>query len=255
MSRVADHQIIADIACCVGFFTRLPVPASAGSARLADALWAAPVAGAVVGLIVGGTMLIGAALGLPPSLAALLGVAAGIAASGALHEDGAADVADGFWGGRTRDDRLAIMRDSRIGTYGTIAIVLSIGARWAALAEIATASGWTILFAAIAAHATSRAILPLFAARVPPARTDGLSAGLGMVRDRVATIAAALGFVLLMPSGIGFAVVGAILLAGVFVLMERLCRRAIGGQTGDVLGALQQCCEIVLLLALAAKFS
>lgn len=254
-SRVLDHPIAADIACCVGFFTRLPVPASAGGARLADALWAAPVAGAVIGLIVGCGMLIGAALGLPPSLAALVGLAAGIAATGALHEDGAADVADGFWGGRTRDDRLAIMRDSRIGTYGTIAVVLSLSARWAALAEIATASGWTILFAAVGAHAASRAILPLFAARVPAARSDGLSAGLGSVPDRAATLSTVLGLVLLLPSGLGFAIVAAVLLAGPFLLMERLCLRAIGGQTGDVLGTLQQCAEIVLLFTLAAKFS
>src|SRR5690606_6276515 len=112
-------------------------------------------------------ILAGLALGLPPAAAAVIGLAAGILLTGALHEDGAADVADGFGGGKTRDDKLAIMRDSRIGSYGTLALMLSVLARWIALTAIASAAeGGTILWASIAAHAASRAVLPAFLARV-----------------------------------------------------------------------------------------
>ena len=247
--------MLADIASCIAFFTRVPVPASRGGRSFAEALWAAPVAGALVGLCAGLAILAGLGLGLPQGAAAALGLAAGIVLTGALHEDGAADLADGFGGGRTAGDKLAIMRDSRIGSYGTLALILSALVRWSALAALAAAPGGAVLWAAIAAHAASRAVLPAFAAHVPPARDTGLSAGLGAIGTGAITAALGLGFVALLPLGIGFAVVVAVLLAGIFLLMGWLCRRQIGGQTGDVLGALQQGCEIAILLAAAAIFA
>src|SRR5690606_26418945 len=116
----------------------------------------------------------------------------------------------------------AIMRDSRIGSYGTLALILSALARWSALAA---APGGAVLWAAIAAHAASRAVLPAFAAHVPPARDSGLSAGLGAIGTGAITAALGLGFVALLPLGLGFAVVVAVLLAGIFLLMGWLCRR------------------------------
>ncbi|RIK85995.1 MAG: adenosylcobinamide-GDP ribazoletransferase, partial [Hyphomicrobiales bacterium] len=119
----------------------------------AETQWAAPVAGALVGLGVGAVAWLALALGLPASLAAAFALAAGIAVTGALHEDGLADTADGFGGGRDRDGKLAIMRDSRIGSYGVLALGLSLIARWAALAALAAASPAAALAAAVAAHA------------------------------------------------------------------------------------------------------
>ena len=244
---------LADIAACVGFYTRLPAARAGMDARaFAETQWAAPVAGALVGLGVGVVAWLALALGLPASLAAAFALAAGIAVTGALHEDGLADTADGFGGGRDRDGKLAIMRDSRIGSYGVLALGLSLIARWAALAALAAASPAAAFAAAVAAHAASRAALPALMAGLPPARPDGLSAGIGRVDDATARIAAALGLLLLLPGGFAFAFVAAVLVALLAFLVARLALAQIGGQTGDVLGAAQQAGEIAVLAAAAA---
>ncbi|MEX0407922.1 adenosylcobinamide-GDP ribazoletransferase [Aquibium sp. LZ166] len=251
--RFLDNPFVADILLCLGFFTRLPLPDLPRHRSFTHALWAVPVAGLVVGVVAGVAGGLALWLSLPSGAAAVLALAAGILVTGALHEDGAADVADGFGGGRTRGDKLTIMRDSRIGSYGTLALLLSALARWSAIAAIAAAEGgWGLLVALIAVHAGSRAVLPAFASIVLPARTDGLSAGLGIIDRNVALGALGLGFLALLPLGLGFAVLSALLLAAVFFGLAMLARHQIGGQTGDVLGALQQSCEIVLLLAAAA---
>lgn len=251
LPRASD--VLSDIVLCVTFFTRIPMPAAGTQRSFAQALWAAPVAGALVGLVAGGVLLVGLAFGLPSGAAAVLALAASVALTGALHEDGAADVADGFGSGRTHGDRLEIMRDSRIGSYGTLALVLLVLARWSALAAIASAAGaGTILLALVAAHAASRAVLPAFAFAVPPASATGLSAGIGPIGLNIVAIALGLGFAALLSLGPGLAFVASLLVAGIFLAMDRLCRRRIGGQTGDVLGALQQGCEAALLLAMAS---
>ena len=117
-----------DVADALRFFTRLSVsaPALAAPLDIPRIAWAAPVAGAVVGLVGALVLALTALLGLPPLLRAGLATAALVAATGALHEDGLADVADGFGGGATRARKLEIMRDSRIGAYGAIALALSL---------------------------------------------------------------------------------------------------------------------------------
>ncbi len=251
--RFLDNLFAADILLCLGFFTRLPLPDRPLTRSFTHALWAAPVAGLVVGVVAGVAGGLALWLSLPSGAAAVVALAAGILVTGALHEDGAADVADGFGGGRTRGDKLTIMRDSRIGSYGTLALILSALARWSAIASIATAEGgWVLLFALIAAHAGSRAVLPAFASIVAAARSDGLSAGLGIIDRNVALGALGLGLLALLPLGLGFAILSVVLLLAVFFGLAALARHQIGGQTGDVLGALQQSCEIVLLLAAAA---
>ena len=249
--RLLDNPFLADIVLCLGFFTRLPMP-HVPHRSFTHAIWAAPVAGLAVGLIAGVAGGLALWFSLPSAAAAVIALAAGILLTGALHEDGAADVADGFGGGRTRGEKLAIMRDSRIGSYGTLALILSALARWSALAATATQGGWALLVALFAAHAASRAVLPAFAALVAPARTDGLSAGLGIIHANIALGALGLGFFALLPLGLGFAVLSALLLAGVFFGMSALARHQLGGQTGDVLGALQQSSEIALLFVAAA---
>lgn len=254
--QILDRPLLAEIRVCMGFFTRLPLPSTPAERPLAAALWAAPATGAVVGVLVGLAMLVALALGLPAGPAAAAALAVGILATGGLHEDGAADVADGFGGGGTREDKLSIMRDSRVGTYGAIVLILSIVGRWAALAAIAAAGASSaVLAVTVAVHAASRAVLPAFAARVPPARGDGLSAGLGTVEREVAIAALVLGFLTLLPLGAGFATLAIVLLAALFFWLEGLCRRQIGGQTGDVLGALQQAAEILLLFIAAAMIT
>ena len=95
-----------------------------GEANFAEAIWAAPVAGAVVGLVAGAAFAVAAWFGLPPSLSAIVALAAAILVTGSLHEDGVADIADGFGGGNTRERKLEIMRDSRNGTFGVVALVM-----------------------------------------------------------------------------------------------------------------------------------
>ena len=245
--------LLRDIAAALGFHTRLPVGSGDGSGRaFADSLWAAPVAGAAVGLGAGGAIWLGLSLGLPAALSAAFGLAAGIALTGALHEDGLADTADGFGGGRTADDKLAIMRDSRVGSYGVLALGLSLLLRWAALSALAQASAADAVLAAVAAHAASRAPLPALLAALPPARKDGLSAGIGPVDNRTALAALALGFAFLLSGGLAFAVVAALLTGLAAALVARLALRQIGGQTGDVLGAAQQAGEVAVLSAATA---
>ncbi|MEM8957432.1 MAG: adenosylcobinamide-GDP ribazoletransferase [Pseudomonadota bacterium] len=232
--------------------TRLPVPVNGTEAkkRGAAAAWAWPLAGAVVGALAGLLLWAALWLGLPPLAAGLLAVGAQIVLTGALHEDGLADSADGLWGGWTRDRRLEIMRDSRIGSYGVLALILSVGLRAAACAALP--AGPLAVAALAGTGAASRAAMAGVMAGLPPARTDGLSVSTG--RPSAATaltaLAAALALALIvLPIGTALAAVAACC-AGAG-LVAGIASAKIGGQTGDILGAAQQIAEIAALLALA----
>nr|WP_247519324.1 adenosylcobinamide-GDP ribazoletransferase [Bradyrhizobium sp. 190] len=168
-----------------------------------------------------------------------------------MHEDGLADTADGLGGGRTREQKLEIMRDSRIGTYGACALIGSLILRWSALETIAEPK--LIAAALSVAHAAARAGLPAFMWLIPPARSDGLSAGAGRPPGRSAAIAFVLG-ALCLVSGFGpsKAMIGLILLSLVGLILAWLATRQVGGQTGDILGAFEQIGEIAILLMAAA---
>jgi adenosylcobinamide-GDP ribazoletransferase len=246
-------EVITDLRMATSFVTILPVALSkpAHDGVLARATWALPVAGLLVGLA--GALVYKAAsrFGLAPNLAALLALATTTLITGALHEDGLADTADGLGGGRTRERKLAIMRDSQIGSYGVCALILSFGLRWNALAAIA--NPWAVTLALCAAHSAARAGLPALMSLVPPARPDGLSAGAGSPPGRSVAAAFALGtLVLALALGPGKALVGLILLSLAGLLLARLAIRQIGGQTGDILGAFEQSGEILILLVAAA---
>jgi adenosylcobinamide-GDP ribazoletransferase len=238
-----------DIETSVAFLTRLPISRGddASSDKLARASWAFPIAGIVVGLIGALTYLLAHKFGLRPWPSAALSLVATLVVTGCLHEDGLADTADGFGGGATRERKLEIMRDSRIGTYGVCALTLSLLIRASALASLADPR--TVVFALIAAHGAARATLPLFMTLLPPARSDGLSRAAGQPAQDRALIAGALGILILaiflgpLP---GLAAL--ILLAAAVGAMAWLSSAQIGGQTGDVLGALEQAGEIIVLL-------
>lgn len=254
-SALRPMRLAGDIATALIFFTRLPVrgpPAGSGS-NLAGASWAFPLAGAVVGAIAAAVYWGARYLGVPPLPAAGVTLAATLALTGCLHEDGLADVADSL-GAHTRERKLEIMRDSRIGTFGACALMLSLLLRAGALAAIA--DPYVAAPMLIAVHAASRGALPMFMYVVPPARPDGLSAGAGKV-PIASAIAAALIGVLALAFGLGPAAGAAALvaIAAGAGLLAWLCVRQIGGQTGDVLGALEQFCEISVLLVAAACLS
>jgi adenosylcobinamide-GDP ribazoletransferase len=253
--RVGDDWIgraTSDLFIALGFYTRLPFPhdrANAGEG-LARASWAAPVAGAVVGAIGALAYGLAHAAGLAPLPAAGLALVAALVVTGALHEDGLADTADAFGAGASPEARLAIMRDSRIGTFGACALNLSIGLRWVALATLAGPA--QVAAALIAAHAAARAMPPLLMLLIPPARPDGLSADAGLPPADSVAGAALLGLAaLVLALGIVRGLIAAALLALCLAAMRWLALNKVGGQTGDVLGALEQVCEIIVLLVAA----
>ena len=245
--------IFTGFAVATAFFTRIPVTTPAcGAERLADAAWAFPLVGAGIGGVAAFAFLMVQLFGLGDWPAAILAVFASVVLTGALHEDGIADTADGLIGGHDRDQRLAIMRDSRHGTFGVVAIVLSVLLRAAALAGIGEAIHAGL--ALIAAHAASRAALPFAMCALAPARADGLGAAAGRPRTPLAIAALAIGLLVTLAAlgpargAIAFGLAG----AAMFTLGV-LAHRCIGGYTGDVLGAFQQIGEIVMLLTAAAK--
>lgn len=218
------------------FLTRLPLPPLRGPvAPVGHALWAAPLVGLVVGAGMAGVWAGALALGLAAPVAAGLALGAGLLLTGGLHEDGLADVADGFWGSHRRERRLEILRDSRLGTYGALALVMVLGLRWAALSGASSVSAGVLVL--LVAPVLSRATLPLTLALLPPARTDGLGAGAGRMPGWGVIVA------WMLASGLAAAMTGTIgvqaaTLAGLLTLgWCWLALRKIGGQTGDVLGA------------------
>jgi adenosylcobinamide-GDP ribazoletransferase len=246
--------VLDDIGLSLVFFTRLRLPSSDfGGRSLADAIWAAPFAGLAVAIIGALVYAIAAVFGLAAAPAAALTLAATMLVTGCLHEDGLSDIADGFGGGRTRDRKLEIMRDSRIGAYGAAALGASLLVRWSALSQLAGPGH--IFLALLAAHAASRGLFGAFMHLLPPARSDGLSANAGSVTAVTAIIGAALGAVALLALGLGGAIAALILLGLLFAAFRSLCLNQIGGQTGDTVGALQQLGEIAVLLVASVCLS
>jgi adenosylcobinamide-GDP ribazoletransferase len=239
-----------DFRAALQFLTRLPVGAAVetGPESLARALRTGPLVGALVGLCGGLVYWLSVALGLPPIIAGLAAVAATAAVTGALHEDGLGDLADGLAGGTSRERKLAIMRDSRVGTFGALALVLSVALRAAALAAIAVPGG--ALGALIAAHGLSRAVLPAVMALQRPARPDGLAAQAGRPAARHVAAALVLGAAVAgLAAGPGSGVTFFCLAALGALLIAWLAQVHIGGYTGDVLGAVQQTTEVAILVA------
>ncbi len=250
MPTLAD--LAADVKVALSFSTRLPLSPGSATAGpdLARALWALPIAGAAVGVFGAAAYWLAARLGLPPLVAATLGVAATIAATGCLHEDGLADVADGFGGGATRERKLEIMRDSRIGTYGVCALALSVLLRAGALASLMEPT--RVAYALLAAHIGARAILPAFMWFVAPARRDGLSADTGRPAAASVVVATVLGAVSVgVALGPASGLIAVVLVLIAAAVVARVSLRQIDGQTGDVLGALEQVAEILILLVAA----
>jgi len=240
-------------AAAMAFFTRLPVdPRARDDWKLADSAWAFPLVGAGIGAAAALVFLLAQLLGLSGWPAGLLAVFASVAITGALHEDGLADTGDGLFGSHDREARLAIMRDSRHGSFGVLAIVLSVLLRAAALAAIGDVIHGSL--ALIAAHAASRAPLPAVMWALPPARADGLGATAGTPGTTGAATAAAIGAVVTLTALGPMRGAISLCLAGLAIFAVALfARRQVGGYTGDILGAIEQVGEIVILLAASAR--
>lgn len=251
MAAQGKQNVVDDLLVAITFCTGLPFGGLLrdGAHDLARASWAMPVAGAIVGAA--GALGYWAAFraGLAPMTAAALALLVTLVITGALHEDGLADTADSL-GGTSREKKLAIMRDSRIGTFGVSALIISFVLRWSALVSIA--DPMRVALALVAAHVAARAALPPLMRFVPPARADGLSAQAGrppLISVVVAiTIAVATLGATLAPAA---AVLSTLLVVLAAVLVSWFAIRQIGGQTGDVLGAAEQIGETFVLLTVA----
>ncbi len=255
--------LLADFYFCLGFFTRLPFPSAASMSEphslenFSRAVRMLPVAGALVGALAAIAMAAAYHFGFPPPLAAPLTICALVLLGGAMHEDGLADCADGFSGGTTRERKLEIMQDSQIGTFGAVALVLSLYLRAASLVLIADKSQGLAGAVLIGAAALSRAASLMPLALLPPARENGTGFAAGKPERAALAIAACLAVVFALApvvagAYLGRSFAGIAAATGAAYAIVLLARKQIGGQTGDVAGAAQQVSEIAYYLTFAA---
>ncbi len=216
-------------------------------ARGAASAWAYPLVGVIVGVGLAALASVMLGLGIPAGIVAALIVAVSVIITGAMHEDGLADSADGLWGGWDKPRRLAIMKDSHIGVYGVCAIALTLLIRWLALsAIIAFGIHWMAL---IVAATLSRTSMVMLMATLPNAGGGGLSQSVGRPATKTTWLAIGIGAVVAIACGYA----GMIVVAAVATLACGLIARAkIGGQTGDILGATQQITELFVLITIVA---
>ena len=237
-----------DILAAFGLLTRLPLPPH--RPRGGTAAWAWPLVGIGIGGLAGLAGWVTQGLGAGVAAAVVLATQALL--TGAMHEDGLADTADGLWGGWTRERRLEIMKDSHIGSYGVLALLLVTLIRWSALTALIGAGAF--LAAAVAAAALSRAPMAVLMALMPNARPTGLSQAVGRPPFGTALVALVLALaVATLAVGPVATLLAALLAALPCTALALVARARIGGQTGDVLGAAQQLAEAAVLAVLAAS--
>jgi len=242
--------LLPDVLSAFALLTRLPVPDHRSSG--AASAWAWPLVGAVLGAFAAWVGALALWLGLTPGVAAALILALGAMLTGGLHEDGLSDTADGLFGGWTRERRLEIMKDSRVGSYGVLALLLVTLARWSALATILTSGS---LWGLVAVGALSRMPMAVIMSALPNARGAGLSHATGRPSADGVLVGAVLAFATACLFA-GWASLPMVLAAALTSLaLARSAKARIGGQTGDILGAAQQLAEAACLAVLAARSS
>ncbi|ANQ86721.1 adenosylcobinamide-GDP ribazoletransferase [Azoarcus olearius] len=243
----------------LGYFSRLPVPAwvAWSPQRAAAAARYFPLVGWIVGAAAAAAYAL-AALVLPPAPAVVIALAAAVLLTGALHEDGWADACDGLGGGWAREQVLAIMKDSRIGSYGALGLMLMLLAKAATLVELAAAGSAAFASALLAAHALSRLAATALMQRLPYARSDDSSKSRPLAQPLDhggVAIASACGVLplLLVPGAAALAALATTALL-TFAAARYFLRR-LGGYTGDLLGATQQLTELGCYLAFLATWN
>lgn len=258
-NHLKKRGLISDLAEATAFLTRLPVPERlfyqehSGS----DASWAFPLAAVLAVLPSAALLLLISTIGGSTALSVFLALCLYVLVTGALHEDGLADCADGLFGGKSKENVLAIMKDSRIGTYGVLALVFSVGLRLIALSHLAGSSGTGFAVGALICGASAgRALMLAHWSFIPPAKKDGAAAALG--QPVLSTLLSGLFAPFLLLALLAVltnsipAVSLAVLASGVAAFMfSRFANRRIGGHTGDTLGATAQIGECVFLATLA----
>lgn len=248
---------LTDLCNALTLLTRIPLARLAEPTRWSDpgrCVWAFPLVGLVVNAVGAAVYWLTFVLGEPPLAGAALALGATMLVTGALHDDGLADTADGFGGGATRERKLAIMRDSQIGSYGALALVLAAITRAAAIAALHDPR--RVLAAMIVAGMLGRGAILVLLSVLTPARPDGMAASLGVIPGFC--LALGLGTAVIVPAlvwPLPLALAADTLVAGVALGMAKLAQRAIGGYTGDVLGAAEVIAECVVLTASASTLA
>ncbi|BCP53288.1 adenosylcobinamide-GDP ribazoletransferase [Kaistia sp. 32K] len=259
--RTMFRASASELAASTAFLTRLPAAwLGVDPERRPDfsvAARAFPLVGVLVGAVGAIVALIASSAGLPPMAAAVLSLAATIALTGALHEDGLADTADGFGGGATASRKLEIMRDSRIGTFGGVALILSLVLRASLIGALLPYGALPVAMSLIAAEVVGRAAMVQLWTALPSARFEGLASATGRPTSETRWSAVAIGVVVALLAGAaGTGLVDAFIALVVAALasyaFQLLCSAQIAGQTGDTLGAAQQIALIAYLVAIVA---
>jgi len=255
MTETENSNLWMEIKLCLGLLTRLPVNVVATvspSVFARSSRWF-PMVGTLVGMLSAATLFLCILVGLPDVVAVLIAIGFSILLTGALHEDGLADVADGFGGGANSDAKLEIMRDSRVGTYGVLALIMAVGLKGALLVALMNSGLWAAAMAMIVAASASRLTPVLLMNRLPMARNDGMAVNAG--KPEATSVRTACGLALaslLVLTGWQAMLVTIIATLAACAAIGAVARRQIGGQTGDVLGAGQQVTEICVLIGLLA---
>ncbi len=242
---------VADIRAALMFLTRLPVGGEHRS--LSRCAWAFPVAGLVIGLIAGLVWVAAFSAGLGPWPAAFLALITSAVLTGGLHEDGLADSADGLGAGGSVERMVTIMRDSRIGGYGALALILFTGLKASGLALLPSASAGFLTL--IAVHGFARGVLPIVMHSLKRAMSSGVASSAGRPGLGIALAALVLGSLTLLPMQHPMVFLPALFVASlVAILLARYIVHRLGGYTGDTIGLIEQCVETAIILTVAATF-
>lgn len=260
----AHFQPLGALLQCLRFYSRLPVPVLPGEGdphRLPDFRVIPRMigpAGLIIGVVPALVLVTFDRWGLTPLATAFLTLGTSMMVTGAFHEDGLADMADGFGGGATPARRLEIMTDSRIGTFGGVALVVSTGLRAALLASLLDTMGaWPTAAAWLAFNAWSRAVGLMPLALLKPAKPDGKSAAVGEPTRTTLlialTLAGTIALVMLRVGGFSPGRTILSLLVGLAIALgiNAWSRKMIGGQTGDVAGGITLLSEMAGLIILS----
>lgn len=246
---------VAELLAALGFLTRVPIPFSRTAAKvpLAQAMRQFGLAGGLIGALIGLVLKTIGMLHLPVLMTTSFAVGFSLLITGALHEDGLCDTADGLGGGATKERRLEIMRDSRIGTYGAAALGLALICRVGAYIGLLNLVYWQAILVLAACGAFSRAMVVDMMWATKAARTDGLAVHAGRPDRATALFAIIMAGALALWAGAYSAPMAGIEAIGVALvvtaIMRWLATRLIGGQTGDICGATQVLSELGMLAA------
>jgi adenosylcobinamide-GDP ribazoletransferase len=249
------RQLPDDLVAALSFFSRLPVGPPLRPFDLRESAGAWPLAGLLLAVAPAASVVLNSWLAIPPLVSALLALALFIGLTGAMHEDGLADTFDGLAHRRSVFERLAIMRDSHIGVFGALGLILSIGVRAAALGALAVRPSdavWALLGVAV----VSRSLALWHWSVLPPARHDGMAWRAGQPDTAALQVGLLAGLVaaIVLIFVFGWAALLGLLLAGVTVgFFSALTNRRLKGHTGDTIGAMQQIAETMLFAGISAN--